>query len=143
VVTLPSPRDRAAAQGRHRLPRVGDRLAHPRRERPGGRRVVDRPGHDEAAVELIKQGATDYVLKDRPARLPAAIQRALAEAGERARLARLEAQLLRAQRLASLGQLAAAQEAVSLTRQMLAVARREITGDRDSPSAPAGPPGSR
>ncbi len=25
---------------------------------------------DDAAVELIKQGATDYVLKDRPARLP-------------------------------------------------------------------------
>jgi DNA-binding NtrC family response regulator len=98
---------------------------------------------DEAAVELIKQGATDYVLKDRSARLPAAIQRALAEAGERARLARLEAQLLQAQRLASLGQLTAAQEAVSLTRQMLAVARREITGDRDSPSAPSGPPGSR
>ncbi len=98
---------------------------------------------DEAAVELIKQGATDYVLKDRPARLPAAVQRALAEAGERARLARLEAQLLQAQRLASLGQLTAAQEAVSLTRQLLAVARREMTGDRDSSSAPAGPPGSR
>jgi CheY-like chemotaxis protein len=32
---------------------------------------------DEAAVELIKQGATDYVLKDRPARLPSVILRAL------------------------------------------------------------------
>jgi two-component system cell cycle sensor histidine kinase/response regulator CckA len=32
---------------------------------------------DEAAVECIKQGATDYVLKDRMARLPSAIQRAL------------------------------------------------------------------
>jgi CheY-like chemotaxis protein len=31
---------------------------------------------DEAAVELIKQGATDYVLKDRPARLPSVIMRA-------------------------------------------------------------------
>jgi CheY-like chemotaxis protein len=28
---------------------------------------------DESAVELIKQGATDYVLKDRPARLPSVI----------------------------------------------------------------------
>ena len=48
---------------------------------------------DEAAVELIKQGATDYVLKDRPARLPSAILRALAEVEQRARLANLEDQL--------------------------------------------------
>ena len=41
---------------------------------------------DEAAVELIKQGATDYVLKDRPARLPSVILRALAEVEQRARL---------------------------------------------------------
>ena len=81
---------------------------------------------DEAAVKLIKQGATDYLLKDRPARLPSAILRALAEVDERARLARLEGQLTDAQRLASLGQLSAAQEAVSLTRQMLAAARQEI-----------------
>lgn len=32
---------------------------------------------DDAAVELLKQGASDYVLKDRLARLPFAIQRAL------------------------------------------------------------------
>jgi len=31
---------------------------------------------DEAAVELIKQGATDYVLKDQPARLVTVIRRA-------------------------------------------------------------------
>src|ERR1700722_357484 len=65
---------------------------------------------DEAAVELIKDGATDYVLKDRPARLPSVIQRALAEVAQRARLANLEGQLLQAQRLASLGPLAAAQQ---------------------------------
>ena len=34
---------------------------------------------DEAAVECIKQGAADYVLKDRLARLPTAVQRALEE----------------------------------------------------------------
>jgi len=34
---------------------------------------------DEAAAECIKQGAADFVLKDRPARLPAAVQRALQE----------------------------------------------------------------
>jgi DNA-binding NtrC family response regulator len=78
---------------------------------------------DEAAVELIKQGATDYVLKDRPARLPSAILRALAEAGQRARLASLEDQLLQAQRLASLGQLAAAEQAMSRIRQLLTAAR--------------------
>ena len=32
---------------------------------------------DESAVECIKQGAADFVLKDRPARLPTAVQRAL------------------------------------------------------------------
>jgi DNA-binding NtrC family response regulator len=80
---------------------------------------------DEAAVELIKQGATDYVLKDRPARLPSAILRALAEAGQRARLASLEDQLLQAQRLASLGQLAAAEQAMNRIRQLLTAARGE------------------
>ena len=34
---------------------------------------------DEAAVEVIQRGASDYVLKDRLARLPTAIQRALEE----------------------------------------------------------------
>ena len=52
---------------------------------------------DEAAVELIKQGATDDVMKDRPARLPAVILRALAEAERRARLAQLKDQLMQAQ----------------------------------------------
>ncbi|HUK70226.1 MAG TPA: ATP-binding protein [Streptosporangiaceae bacterium] len=61
---------------------------------------------DEAAVELIRQGATDYVVKDRPARLPAVIRRAVAESLQRAELVRLEAQLHQAQRLASLGRLA-------------------------------------
>ena len=34
---------------------------------------------DEAAAECIKQGAADFVLKDRPARLPTAVSRALEE----------------------------------------------------------------
>jgi DNA-binding NtrC family response regulator len=77
---------------------------------------------DEAAVELIKQGATDYVLKDRPARLPSVILRALAEVDRRARIASLEDQLLQAQRLASLGQLAAAEQVMSRVRQLLIAA---------------------
>lgn len=80
---------------------------------------------DDAAVELIKQGATDYVLKDRPARLPSVILRALAELEQRAQLASLEDQLLQAQRLASLGQLAAAEEAMTRIRQLLTAARGE------------------
>jgi DNA-binding NtrC family response regulator len=82
---------------------------------------------DEAAVELIKQGATDYVLKDRPARLPTVILRALAESERRARLAQLEDRLLQAQRLASLGQLAAAEEAMTEVRRLLSTARGEAT----------------
>jgi two-component system cell cycle sensor histidine kinase/response regulator CckA len=37
---------------------------------------------EEAAVESLKQGATDYVLKDHLARLPSAVRRAVAEAQE-------------------------------------------------------------
>ena len=81
---------------------------------------------DEAAVALIKQGATDYVLKDRPARLPSVIGRALAEAEQRMRLADLDEQLREAQRLASLGHLGAAEQAMNLTRELLATARQEV-----------------
>src|ERR1700689_5236835 len=91
---------------------------------------------DDAAVELIRQGATDYVLKDRPARLPSVIHRALAEAEQRAHLAQLEDQLTEAQRLASLGQLAAAEEAMSLTRQLLAAARQEVAAAEPEPTRP-------
>jgi two-component system, cell cycle sensor histidine kinase and response regulator CckA len=62
---------------------------------------------DDAAVELIRQDATDYVLKDRPARLPAVVRRAVDEAGQRSRLARMEAHLQRSQRLEAFGRLAA------------------------------------
>jgi len=61
---------------------------------------------DEEAVGLIKQGATDYVLKDRPARLASVIRRAIAEAEQRAQRAQLEAQLRRSQHQESIGRLA-------------------------------------
>jgi len=83
---------------------------------------------DEAAVDLIKQGATDYILKDRPARLPSAVQRALDEARYRARLAEIEDQLAHAQRLAGLGRLLAAGHQVSRTKAMLDAMRREAAG---------------
>src|SRR5258706_9983857 len=44
---------------------------------------------DEAAAEYIKQGASDYVLKDRLGRLPAAIAQALSQRLQRQETARL------------------------------------------------------
>src|SRR5215470_10888778 len=38
---------------------------------------------EEAAIESLKRGATDYILKDRLARLPTAVRRALQEAAHR------------------------------------------------------------
>ena len=52
---------------------------------------------DEAAVELIKAGAVDYVLKDRMARLPAAVQNAVLEA-EKAGQLRQQTAIARAER---------------------------------------------
>jgi len=45
---------------------------------------------EERAVESIKQGATDYLLKDRLARLPEAVQRAIVEKAQRAQLREVE-----------------------------------------------------
>lgn len=61
---------------------------------------------EEAAIHCLQQGATDYVLKDRLARLPSAVQRAVTEADEVALRKKLEAQLLRSQRLETIGALA-------------------------------------
>jgi serine phosphatase RsbU (regulator of sigma subunit) len=48
---------------------------------------------EETAVELLKRGATDYVLKQRMERLPFAVRRSLDEAAERAGRQRAEAEL--------------------------------------------------
>jgi two-component system cell cycle sensor histidine kinase/response regulator CckA len=48
---------------------------------------------EEAAVECIKQGVSDYVLKDHISRLPLALQRALQERALRAEAARAQAAL--------------------------------------------------
>ena len=62
---------------------------------------------EDAAVEALKNGAIDYITKDRPARLIAAIRRALQQAEETARRELIESQLFRTQRVESLGELAA------------------------------------
>ena len=48
---------------------------------------------EEAAAEFIKQGASDYILKDRPTRLPAAVRRALEEKAARDERTRAEESL--------------------------------------------------
>jgi PAS domain S-box-containing protein len=50
---------------------------------------------EDIAVERLKAGATDYVLKHRLQRLPSAIRRAIAEAGVRAARERAEAEIRR------------------------------------------------
>ena len=67
---------------------------------------------EEAAIEALKQGATDYVLKDRPGRLGLAIRRALKEAQENAQRLRAleELRTSREQLRALAGRLQAARE---------------------------------
>ena len=49
---------------------------------------------EEKAIELLKKGAVDYVLKDRPERLPHAIRRALEEVKEKEARVQAERELL-------------------------------------------------
>jgi two-component system cell cycle sensor histidine kinase/response regulator CckA len=61
---------------------------------------------EERAVDSLKSGATDYVLKDRLSRLAPAVRRAMAEVENRAERGRLEAQFIEAQKMEVIGQLA-------------------------------------
>ncbi|HEY8586509.1 MAG TPA: response regulator [Rhodanobacter sp.] len=61
---------------------------------------------EDAAIEALRNGATDYILKQNPARLASAVRRALEEADARRARRRAEAELLRAQRFESLAMLA-------------------------------------
>ncbi len=53
---------------------------------------------DEAAVEYVKRGAADYLLKDRLERLPVALDRALRDKANREETAKLQEQIARAKR---------------------------------------------
>ncbi|MDE3073441.1 MAG: response regulator [Pseudomonadota bacterium] len=61
---------------------------------------------EEAAIDALRNGATDYVLKENPARLASAVRRALEEAEARKARRRAETELVRAQRFESLAMLA-------------------------------------
>jgi CheY-like chemotaxis protein len=61
---------------------------------------------EETAIEALKQGATDYILKDRLSRIPVAVRRAIEDARDRARARELEAQLIQAQKMEAIGRLA-------------------------------------
>jgi signal transduction histidine kinase len=61
---------------------------------------------EEAAIESLRNGATDYVLKDRLSRLVPAVMRALTDTKNRANYEQMEKQLREAQRLEAIGTLA-------------------------------------
>lgn len=61
---------------------------------------------EEAAIEALRGGATDYILKHAMARLGPAVRRAVTEAAERRARDRAEAELVRAQRFETLAILA-------------------------------------
>jgi signal transduction histidine kinase len=61
---------------------------------------------EETAIESLRNGATDYVLKDRLSRLAPAVRRALAEAEERTMVRQLQQRLREAGRLEAISTLA-------------------------------------
>ncbi|MBI5633789.1 MAG: response regulator [Nitrospirae bacterium] len=61
---------------------------------------------EDIAIDALKSGATDYVLKDKLARLPAAVRRALKENEGRVERRKLEDELRQAQKMEAIGRLA-------------------------------------
>ncbi len=61
---------------------------------------------EEKAIEALKQGATDYLLKDRLSRVPVAVLRGIEEERSRSRSRALEAQLIQSQKMEAIGRLA-------------------------------------
>ncbi|HEY3225552.1 MAG TPA: response regulator, partial [Planctomycetota bacterium] len=61
---------------------------------------------EERAIDSLKSGATDYVVKDRLAGLVSKVRRALREVDDRERQKRLEQELRQAQKMEAVGRLA-------------------------------------
>lgn len=53
---------------------------------------------EENAVAALQKGANDYIIKHQPARLPSAVARAIRDARSAVERARVETELMRAQR---------------------------------------------
>jgi PAS domain S-box-containing protein len=71
-------------------------LAYVRKERPDIPFILlSGTIGEHAAIESLKAGATDYVLKHNPERLASAVRRAAQEAGERAKRRQAETELMR------------------------------------------------
>ena len=68
--------------------------------------VVSGSVGEDTAVAAMQAGATDYIMKDRLQRLPAAVARALADAGVRRERTQLQRDLAQAQKLEAIGRLA-------------------------------------
>lgn len=62
---------------------------------------------EERAIDMLKNGATDYVLKGSLARLVPAVRRAMQEVKDRENRKQLEAQVIEGQKMEVIGQLAA------------------------------------
>ena len=67
--------------------------------------VVSGKVGEELAVDSLKSGATDYVLKEHLPRLAGAVRRAMQEVEERAERRRLESHFIEAQKMEVIGQL--------------------------------------
>ncbi len=61
---------------------------------------------ENVAIDALREGATDYILKHQPTRLPIAARRAMLEASEHLARTQAEAELMRTQRFESLAMLA-------------------------------------
>jgi signal transduction histidine kinase len=61
---------------------------------------------EERAIDSLKSGATDYVLKERLSRLVPAVRRAMQDVEKRAERRQLEAQFIEAQKMEVIGRLA-------------------------------------
>ncbi|MBV8375722.1 MAG: response regulator [Verrucomicrobia bacterium] len=67
--------------------------------------LVSGKSGEELAVDSLKSGATDYILKEHLSRLPRAVSRAMQEVEQRVERRRLESHVIEAQKMEVIGQL--------------------------------------
>ncbi len=94
---------------------------------------------EELAIDSLKKGATDYVLKQRLSRLGPAVRRAMTEVVTRAERQRLEAQLIEAQKREVLGQLAGGVAHDFNNILSVIIGYTDLIGDELDPGSPLKP----